>query len=355
MIKPFYLRAARGISAQESFDHNSLHAPMQPRQSGRMVYQEPDYRKYFTVMQLRRMSRITKIGLVTAIECLKDAQDMRPDAIITGTGKGSLQDTEKFMHAIREFEEGTLNPTPFIQSTYNALNGLIGLHHGVHSYSSTYVHRGFALENAFVDASLLFSEGNIRTSLVGSFEEMTPEHYIIKERLGFWKSAQELEEPDPLPLSPGAVAGEGCFFFFAKSEPEDCSVAVQDIHTWLSPTPEQLHKNLTELLRSNGLNWNDIDTCILGNCQDSRYDHYYEICRQAVSNTTHLLHFKHLCGEFDTATGFALWAAQRMAAENRLFPEMIWRAGTRTNLKYSLIYNHFYGQQHVAYLLKQLY
>lgn len=284
------------------------------------------------------MSRLTRIGLVTAIECLKDAGVSRPEAIVTGTGKGSLHDTEKFMHAIREFQEGTLNPSPFIQSTYNSLNGLIGLHHQVNSYNTTYVHSGFSFENAMIDAALLFGDNTIRNALIGAFEEMTDEHYIIKEKLGFWEN--------------GVVSGEGCFFFFAEKENYGSALAIDDIKLWFEPGADQIRQGVQELLLLHQLDWNDIDVFISGRNNDTRYDYYYDLIGDQLPASTHFLHFKHLSGEFDTASGFGIWAATKMAEKKQLIPSLLWKEGNRDKIKHILFYNQYYGKQHVVYLMK---
>ncbi len=284
------------------------------------------------------MSRLTRIGLVAAIECLRDAGIAKPEAILTGTGKGSLNDTEKFMHAIRSFQEGTLNPSPFIQSTYNALNGLIGLHHQVNSYNTTYVHSGFSLEHALLDAALLMGDNTIRNALIGSFEEMTDEHYIIKEKLGFWKS--------------GAVSGEGSFFFFAQQDKTGAVLAIEDLQLLFEPDQQKIRNSVHALLAAHQLQWQDIDVYISGRNKDTRYDSYYDLVSEQLTPATTELQFKQLTGEFDTASGFGLWAATRMVETGQLFPALVLKKGTSTRIKHLLFYNQYYGKQHVLYLLK---
>lgn len=351
MIKPIAIRSARVLSAQDSFSQNDLLQPLLPMTENRFVYKEPVYTDYFTIMQLRRMSRITRLGMVAAIECLKDAKDPQPEAIITGTGKGSLQDTEKFMHAIREFAEGTLNPSPFIQSTYNSLNGLIGLHHNVNSYNSTYVHSGFSLEHAIIDAALQLNEGSIKTALVGAFEEMTPEHYIIKNKLDFWKKDPLAEDGSS---TPGAISGEGTSFFFLETAVDTAPLQILDLSLWFEPESGQdILDGTRQMLAANGISPNQVDVYLSGRNKDSRYDHYYDAMASLFSAATHELEFKQVSGEYDTASGFGLWAAVQMAARNELFPILIRQKGTTSSLKYMLLYNQYYGKQHSVYLLKQ--
>jgi 3-oxoacyl-(acyl-carrier-protein) synthase len=353
MLDPVYIRASRAVTAQDTFAANSLPAVFSDAINNKLSYLQPAYQDYFTIMQLRRMSRITRIGMVAAIECLRDAKLTHPQAIITGTGKGSLSDTEKFIHNITEFNEGTLNPTPFIQSTYNALNGMIGLHHDSSSYNTTYVHRGFSLEHAILDAMMLLHDGEAENALVGSFEEITAEHFVIKEKMGYWKkeniSRTELLQAD----TPGSIAGEGTFFFVLQKQAEDAMVRLNGMKLLFEPQEDQVREQAQALLNANGLSWNDLDVVLLGNNGDNRFDHYYSNFDSQLSDETHQLAFKHICGEFDTASGFALWLAAHLVKEQEFSDDLLLKKGSRMRLRNVLIYNNYYGSHHALYLLQE--
>lgn len=351
MIKPAYIRSARAICAQDTFSGNSIPKLLTDAVNNTLSYNQPDYSRYFSIMQLRRMSRLTRTGLVAAIECLRDAGISHPDAIITGTGKGSMSDTEKFMGNIREFHEGTLNPTPFIQSTYNSLNGLIGLHHGTSCYNTTYVHRGFSLEHSLIDAMLLFSEGRANNALAGSFEEMTPEHFIIKKKLGYWKdnlvSCKDLLRSG----TPGSISGEGTFFFLLQDSESNAMARLDGIRILFEPSLPELTTEAGRFLKEHGLAWADIDLLISGENGDSRFEDYYKTIAAEIPERAHHLAFKHVCGEFDTAAGFALWQAAHILERQEVPDVLQLRKGTAGNIRHLLIYNNYYGKQHAFYLL----
>ncbi|NJK84751.1 MAG: beta-ketoacyl synthase chain length factor [Bacteroidales bacterium] len=109
-------------------------------------------------MASRRMSRIVKMGICSALKCLKESGVEVPDAIITGTGFGCIEDTEKFLGSIIQNEEKMLNPTPFIQSTHNTVGAAIALKIKCNNYNNTYVHRGFSFEHALLDGLMLLNE-----------------------------------------------------------------------------------------------------------------------------------------------------------------------------------------------------
>jgi 3-oxoacyl-[acyl-carrier-protein] synthase II len=105
---------------------------------------EPNYRDYINPLQLRRMSKVLKMGLGTAMSCLKRNNMNDPDAIIVGTGLGCSEDLEKFLTSYIDSNELVLSPTPFIQSTHNMVAAQIAVMLKNHVSNLTYFHRGFS-------------------------------------------------------------------------------------------------------------------------------------------------------------------------------------------------------------------
>ncbi len=333
-----YIRGCAAISAQESFSGGFVPQPVTLAEHNMMRAKEPDYKGFIAPNNLRRMSRILKMGLTAALQCLRNSGLEVPDAIITGTGKGSLQDTERFLHDIRQYAEAALNPTPFIQSTYNSVNGLIALQQQCTRYNNTFVHRGFSFEHAVLDGLLLLNEGNAANVLAGGFDEITAEHFYIKSRIGYWK--EQLTQPADLYTAntPGSIAGEGAVFFVLGTEP--ATVRLNGVKMIYKPSPQALFQSLEAFLAQHQIAAAEIDLLITGQSGDTNYDHFYHDLQSRYFPHTTATPFKHLCGEYDTASAFALWmAVQRMEAE--------------PTLKRVLIYNHFFGEQHAFFLLSR--
>ena len=102
-------------------------------------------------MLRRRMSSLLKVSVATAMECLQNAGNVTPDAIITATALGFIEDGEKFLRAIFQQQEQLLNPTPFIQSTFNTVGAQIALLTNNHCYNMTYCQRGESFLHALLD------------------------------------------------------------------------------------------------------------------------------------------------------------------------------------------------------------
>jgi hypothetical protein len=350
MIGKCYIQGMAAISPQHTFEGDLSVQPMVISSGNMLSCVEPDYKAFIPGNSLRRMSRILKMGLTAALKCLQDSGIETPGAIVTGTGKGSLQDTERFIKEIRDYEEKALNPTPFIQSTYNAVNGLIALQQKCTQYNNTFVHRGFSFENALLDSMLLLHEGK-ENVLAGAFEEITAEHFYIKSRIGQWKEEQISNDTLYQHFSPGTISGEGAAFFVLGPSATASSYAeLAGLKMLYKPTTEKLAGSLQTFLQSHG----EIDMVLTGRNADTNYDQYYQVVDQLLPNTPQLP-FKHLCGEYDTAGAFALWLGAQLLKTQQLpvqwFPMLEQPPAKLRNI---LIYNNFFGDQHVFMLLKAI-
>ncbi len=171
-----------------------------------------DIKELIPEMNLRRrMSRVVKSGVAAGIESLLEFGDRAAvEAVVTATGLGCIADSEKFLDSLIANEERMLNPTPFIQSTFNTVGAQIALLRGLHCYNTTYANRWTSFENALADAALRIGAGLSRAVLVGAFDETTPSAGIILQRLGV---AQQ------------GGWGESSVFFVLTAEAFDTSVA----------------------------------------------------------------------------------------------------------------------------------
>lgn len=134
-----------------------------------------DIRQYVKPMEARRMGKLLKATLLSSLRALQEAGVACPDAIITGTAYGCLENSEKLLEQLRtDGETATVKPTFFMQSTHNTLSSAIAIKTGCHGYNVTYTQGTQSLEWALRDARRLLSTGRCRTVLVGCHDENTP-------------------------------------------------------------------------------------------------------------------------------------------------------------------------------------
>jgi 3-oxoacyl-(acyl-carrier-protein) synthase len=143
-----------------------------------------EIRDYVKPLEARRMGKIMKSSLLSSLKALQEAGIAQPDAIITGTALGCLENSEKLLMQMVEEGEVMLKPTYFMQSTHNTIGSSIAIHLQCHGYNTTYSQDADSLRWALHDAELLLRSGRARNVLVGLHEETTPLYRQLQERLG---------------------------------------------------------------------------------------------------------------------------------------------------------------------------
>ena len=146
---------------------------------------DPDYAGMFSVMEARRLSRLMKRALAVSRKTLDQAGVAMPDAVITGTGLGCIENTEFFLQSLLGVSDTPLRPTHFMQSTHNTIGSLIAIRLKCHGYNATYSQLGISFESALLDAWVQIRSGALDTALVGAFEEMTPAFAAILAKAGY--------------------------------------------------------------------------------------------------------------------------------------------------------------------------
>ena len=343
MMKPVYILSACAISPQHSFDPSQFLKPVVSSGEGKLFVADPDYRQYINPVAIRRMSRLMKMGISTGMKALELAGVTTPDAIITGTGLGSMTDMERFLKDMINMEEQALNPTSFIQSTYNSANGWLAMQTKCTGYNQTYVNRGFSLELSLLDAQLLLDEeGRVNTVLVGCMDEMTPDYFIVKSKVHYWKK----ELPNSLELlthdqTKGTIGGEGTAFFTLSGSPDNSICSLREVKMLKEPTPEMLPTEISTLLERHGLAAADIDVVICGMNGDVTFQPLYHEALSIFPEQTSVAAFKHLTGEYPTASGFAVWLAAQLFRDQQILEEVLIRKGSQKPIRHLLIVNHY--------------
>ena len=352
-MNPAYLTGIGAISAQDSL-HNSdalLTEPVMYR-GNRLAAMEPDYELFLDVKQLRRMSRILKMGITSSIVALRDAGVAVPDGIITGTGYGCLEDTGLFISKIETLHERTLSPTPFIQSTHNTIGSQIALLLQCQGYNQTYTQESLSFESSLLDAMLLLNENPDYVLLTGAADEITDLEHEIQKRFGIFRDepmwSLDLFKSDPT----GTLHGEGAFYFALSGKKTVRSFAsIDSVATFINPTEQTLADGIQDFLKRASLTPDDIDLVLAGKNGIKRNDLQLEnVIRTSLGNQTPGL-FKHLCGEFPTASAFAVWLGAQIL-RTRSIPPSVRKDNFKKDPKNILIYNSGLGDCHSLILLR---
>ncbi|HRO44232.1 beta-ketoacyl synthase N-terminal-like domain-containing protein [Agriterribacter sp.] len=345
-----YIQATAGISPQLSFER--LLSEPAVYTGNRLSCIEPDYTQLIDPKMIRRMSRIIKMGVAAAMDCLKASSTEMPGAVITGTAYGCLADTETFLTKMVENGEELLTPTAFIQSTHNTVGAQIALLLKCHNYNNTFVHRGFSFESALLDAITLLKEQQVTTALAGGIDELTATSYALLSRFGLYK--KHIADNTSLynGKSKGTIAGEGAAFFLLAAQPSGNDYAqLNGVSTFYKPgSIAEIEKNIHGFLSAHAVRMEDIDLVITGHNGHIQDDAVYEQLASTVFEGKPAARFKHLCGEYPTATAFALWLAANMV-KTGLVPSCFFINPVTIRPRRVLIYNHYQNTHHALYLL----
>lgn len=132
-----------------------------------------EYGQYLPPMKARRMGKLQKRALVTALKAMEISGVGEPDAILNGTAMGSMENTVQLLNGLHAEGEEVNMPTCFMQSTHNTVASMIAIYTKNHGYNTTYSHRTISFELALQDALMRLQTGRIRTALVCANDELT--------------------------------------------------------------------------------------------------------------------------------------------------------------------------------------
>ena len=337
----FYIRQLSTISPQLTFLNDDLEQ-LNTSSDNKLKAIEPSYEEIPRNI-LRRMGKAVRISVGAALPLLKSSPHL--DGIIIGTANGGMEDCVKFMNEIIQYDEGLLSPGNFVQSTPNGLAAQIALLQNNKGYNITHVHRGLSFENAMIDAALMLRENPEAIYLLGAVDEISAYNYNVDFLDGWYKhqtvSNKELYNTD----SPASIAGEGAAMFLVSAQKTNTLARVLALQTVHGNDMELVLSKLKKMIAAELMcQWPDI--LITGENGDNRLLSTYETVEALLPEDTLVLRFKHMTGEYPTASSQALGLACHLLTTQTFPKHMIKKRSSKTNYKTVLIYTNYKGMQH---------
>ncbi|TGD59169.1 beta-ketoacyl synthase N-terminal-like domain-containing protein [Flavobacterium humi] len=350
-MKNCYINGMGCVSAQKTFESGFLEEIHLNETENVLFAQQPSYKEIIPPAAIRRMAKGVKMGIYASTQALKEANLEQPGAIITGTGMGCTEDSEKFLKAILDNKEEFLTPTSFIQSTHNTVGAQIALGLQCKNYNFTYVNGAVSLESALIDATMQIGNAEIDSALVGGIDE-TAAHTIEMFQLN---NSIKKEEDKPYRVigshSKGVVFSEGAVFFALENRQTETSYAqIRDVFTQNILNPNQAQAFITDFLTQNDTTIDQVDAVVLGYNGDAGFDHFYDAAGSVFEGIPQL-YYKHLSGEYNTASAFGLWMASHIM-KNQEIPAVVSINDCRKeHYDTILLYNQYQGKDHSLILL----
>lgn len=315
--------------------------------------EQPAYTGLIPPAMARRMSRGVKMGIHAAQQALEEASIAMPDAIITGTGWGCSEDSDKFLRNLWENDEQFLTPTSFIQSTHNTVAAQLALRLSCKGYNVTYTQGASSFEAAVLDALLQLADGEAEQVLLGGVDEMAKQTYSFLQAAGYIKEEDRRETVKSNTTS-GVNYAEGALFFaVGHARTASTYAEVSDVALRNELETSETASFLYDFLNSNNLSATDIDAVMLGYNGDTDDDVYYRAVQHALPQATPL-YYKQLSGQFDTCSAFALATAAYILKQQAIPPLLYWEEGLpqQTSLKNIVLYNQYRGSDHSLMLVR---
>lgn len=289
---------------------------------------------------LRRMGKAVRMGIGAAMPIFKQYSI---NGIIIGTANGGMEECIKFLNQIVDYEEGMLTPGSFVQSTPNAIAAQISMLNKNTGYNVTHVHRGLAFENALQDAMMLTKEKPGTQYLLGGVDVISSYNYNIDYLNGCFKKENISNSYLYHSSTEGTIAGEGAAMFLVNDVAENAIAKIKALQFIHSKAETEVSAALHQFMQQNLHQGENADLFLTGENGDTRILKFYSSAEALFDDHTTIARFKHLCGEFPTASAIAL----RLACYARHLPHhTIKKQGTSTSIKNIIIYNNHRGLQH---------
>lgn len=302
---------------------------------------EPEYEKLISVNNQRRMCKLVKMGVYSALACVEDKDDHKLDAIIVGNGLSVFERTFDFLGSVITKEEKGLSPTPFIQSLHSTIAGQIALELQFNGYVTTYTQNAFAFENSLTDAFLFASETTAEVNvLLGALDEAPDSYQFIVEKMGRLKDINCKVECVSNNKNNGICLGEGSVFMKLSSHQKDNSLGcLKGMKTLFAPNCySEIVSGIKELLNDFKLEEKDIENVFFGNSGDHIQDQSLKQIQSEMFIKHNKVFFKNYCGEYPTAVAYAVWMSVTMMKNDAI-------------VKHSLIINQYQNQYYSVILL----
>ena len=319
-----YIKSCAQISVQEPLCDKWFTEPIR-YEAPYVRALDPDYKPFINPVAARRMGLILKRAMATSLSALKDADVEMPDAIITATGLGCIENTEKFLKALSEQGENCLQPTFFINSTHNTIGSYVAVQMKCHGYNNTHVHRGISFESALLDAFVKIKLGKLNNALVGAHDEMTPDYFTLLNRVGFWD---------------GGFAGETAVSMLLAKEGV---VKIAGIEVLYMPEKQKIVDAVNRLCLENSISVDDIDLLVTGRNGNKENNKVYDDFENIFNMKDKSESYKDIFGESFTTSAYSVCYAYECLKKG-ITP-------SRRKVKNVLLYNQYENKDHSLILL----
>ena len=115
----------------------------------------------------------------------------------------------------------------------------------------------------------------------------------------------------------------------------------------------EIETEIKSFLKSHNLEISDVDALVLGFDGNAAFENYYRNLTENAFAQTPVLYYKHLSGEYDTASAFAFWMASKILKTQEIPDITKVNDVEKSEYKTILLYNQLNGKNHSFTLLSK--
>ncbi|MCB0651661.1 MAG: hypothetical protein KDC85_10335 [Saprospiraceae bacterium] len=346
-----YINGVDCISAQ--LENNTL-VPLEKGQVC-VTAHEPLYTEFIPSGKIRRMDKLSKMGLYSSKVCMKDAGVEEVDGIVVGVGQTFSDNPAVILEKLIDNDEGLINPGMFMNSLLSSASGQIALELKCYGYNNTLTQRGFSFESALLDGIMQMEIGECENILVGGLDVVTDTYLELAHEYGYVNSSGFDSGAYFSNEDNERTVGEGSGFFMLSSHPNQQSyAALKGLKCLYLPEPgRQLTDKLAAFLQENHIVNTNIDLVLSGKGFDHLFEEPYLKTEENLFRGVPHLYFKRYCGEYPTATTFGLWMGAQILKNQALPENDPVNATVKGNIETILLINSFAGNYFTFLLLQK--
>jgi 3-oxoacyl-[acyl-carrier-protein] synthase II len=336
------------ISPQQTWNDEAALLQAFDYRGNHMYAVEPDYTPWIDSERGVALPKLVKMSIAAANIALSEARIRQPDGIITGSGLGCQRAVESLLSNTTPDDEADA----FSRSQYEALGYQLAHFLQCNGYSQVHTQDGFSFESALLDAMMRLNDDKDHKILVGGVDEFTETSNLILSRMGLLRKKLASTLRLFKPLKRGTIQGEGaCYFVLSGKLHNGSQAELVNMRVSNQTDPQRLQDFVEVFIRDNGYMPGEIDLILTGKNGDKRTDlQLDDLCRKSFPAAAVGL-FKHLCGEYPTASAFALWLAVRVLKERHV-PEVITFNYSSRSVRNILVVNAYLNTGYSVMLLR---
>lgn len=351
LIMLTYINGVDCISAQH---RNEELVPLEKGQAY-VSAREPIYKEVITPGKIRRLDKMSKMGLYASKICLKDAGMENVDGIVVGVGQTFSDNPSSMLEKLIHHDEGLINPGMFMNSLLSSASGQIALDLKCYGYNNTLTQRGFSFESALIDGIVQIEQGDCDNMLIGGIDAVSDTYIKLADEYGYINSSGFESGAYFSNSDENRIVGEGAAFFLLSSSAADSSyVAIKAVDCFYTQEPErQVVQKLGSFLRKHRVLNTNIDLVLSGKGFDHLFEEPYLRTEEKLLRGIPHIFFKKYCGEYPTASTFGLWMGSQIIKNQAVPPQEAMHDQINGDINTILLINSYAGNYFTFLLLEK--